>query len=110
VVVERLVKLGMADTSAIESAKMHGVAPDFVTALISHYEAAPGSWGIGALHFRLRMAAPGQRIQDGWPPPVAQTKPLDAPAEHERLRYLRIRQLRESGMTPEEAVAAFEGG
>lgn len=75
-VMERLDALGMADArSAIERAKGNGASPELVHRLIDHFEATPGAWGLGALHLRIRLAAPDQPVDALWPPPMVAAEP-----------------------------------
>ncbi len=71
VVVEMLFNLGLVDAAPIAIAREAGVTAEEVERIALHYQAHPGAWQPGAIHFRLRSARPGQDPASGWPPPAA---------------------------------------
>lgn len=111
VVVERLHGLGMADArSAVERAIANGAPPALLSGLIDHYESRPGAWGLGALHYRIRQASPGQAIESLWPPPAHASSDSSREDEHRQvrtIRYLAFREGRRRGWSDEQIEEAI---
>jgi hypothetical protein len=65
----KLAAMGMADASAvIRQAKLNGLTVSDASGIVAYYAKNPAGLLIGALHFRLRSAVPGQPPSEGWPP------------------------------------------
>lgn len=60
--------LGMGDAkSALSQAKKAGLTPAAVQAIVAHFQATPGVWDIGGLHYRISNATRGAAPSDNWP-------------------------------------------
>jgi hypothetical protein len=63
-----LFQTGMGDYHGL-ARRLRGVLHPFeVLGIIRHWRSKPGAWGLGALHWRLRTAMPGEEFADRWPP------------------------------------------
>lgn len=71
----RLLGLGLdLAPETLQTARSAGKSPDYVSAVLEHYEAHPGAWQPGAI--RMRLTRPGKLLQEpdqGWPPPKSGT-------------------------------------
>lgn len=110
-VVAELRRLGMTTAvDAVTRARGDQVPADHIRALIAHYEARPGAWGVGALKFRIAHASVDLAVEAGWPQPRAapRTRPSEDPETiRERRRYEIRKQMIRAGKSQSEIEAAW---
>jgi hypothetical protein len=84
---KKLRDVGLGDPrSAIASAKTNGLEPGQVVSIANFWEANPGSWNLGALHWRIRNASPQDGPEHGWPAPKDNGDGALRAEERERIR------------------------
>lgn len=112
VVVEEMRATGLVDVHRpVHEARKAGVTPAEVLALIRHFRGKPGAWGLGALHFRVGHAVPGESPSDGWPPESeiyrGQARAVAAEARREQIHSEHQRALAQKARE-EQHIAELE--
>lgn len=109
---KRLSALGLADSrGAIRRAKQNGLSPKKAAEIIKHFQASPGKWPVGGLHWRIANGSTLQSASEGWPPTTngpsanAPKKAKHTPDDH---AMVIIREGRAKQLSDETIEAALQ--